>query len=60
MDSATNSKNIKLICSLIDDCIEENDFHEAFFLFIKFARSLDDINRDYLFNRYYKLLQCNK
>ena len=60
MESENNSKNLKLICSLVDDCIEDNDFHEAFFIFIKFARTLDDVNRDYLFNRYYKLLQCDK
>jgi hypothetical protein len=60
MESENTSKNLKLIYTLIDDCIEENDFREAFFIFIKFARSLDNINKDLLFNRYYKLLQCDK
>lgn len=60
MESENASKNLKLIYTLIDDCIEDNDFHEAFFIFIKFARSLDHISKDLLFNRYYKLLQCDK
>jgi len=60
MESENTSKNLKLIYTLIDDCIEENDFHEAFFILIKFARSLDNINKDLLFDRYYKLLQCDK
>lgn len=60
MESENTSKNITLICSLIDDCIEDNDFHEAFVLFITFVRTLDNINKDLLFDRYYKLLQCDK
>jgi len=52
--------NLKIIQSLIDDCIEEDDFDEAFFLLIKFGKNLDNKSRDYLFDRYYKLLNCGE
>jgi hypothetical protein len=51
--------NLKLIETLIDDCIEEDDFEEAFFLLIKFGKGLDSKSRDYLFDRYYKLLHLD-
>lgn len=62
MDTAPKKMDasIKLVQSLIDDCIEEDDFNEAFFLFIKLLRGMDNASRDYLFDRYYKLLNCGE
>jgi|UniRef100_A0A6C0HC85 hypothetical protein len=47
---------VKTIQSLIDDCIEEKEYEEAFTLFIKFVRTLDEESRNFLFDRYYKML----
>jgi hypothetical protein len=46
----------KQILTLIDDSIEEDDYYEAFFIFIKFVKDLDNETRDYVFEKYYKLL----
>jgi hypothetical protein len=60
MDSPVKlDANIKLIQSLIDDCLEEGEFDEAFLLFIKFGRTLNNEDREYLFDRYYKLLHLD-
>jgi hypothetical protein len=60
MDSPVKlDENIKLIQSLIDDCLEEGEFDEAFLLFIKFGRTLNNEDREYLFDRYYKLLHLD-
>jgi hypothetical protein len=61
MDSAPAKldANIKLIQTLIDECLEEGEFDEAFLLFIKFGRSLNSESRDYLFDIYYKLLHLD-
>ena len=58
MDSALDP-NLKLIQSLIDDCLEEEEFDEAFLLFIKFGKTLNNESREYLFDRYYKILHLD-
>jgi hypothetical protein len=47
---------MKMITTLIDDCIEEDEFQEAFTLFIRFVKDLDESNKKILFDRYYKML----
>lgn len=47
---------ITTIISLIDDSIEEDDFHEAFSLFIRFVKDLDASKKKILFDRYYEML----
>jgi hypothetical protein len=47
---------ITTIISLIDDSIEEDDFHEAFLLFIRFVKDLDASKKKILFDRYYEML----
>jgi hypothetical protein len=61
MDStpAKLDANLKIIQSLIDDCLEEGEFDEAFLLFIKFGKTLNNEHREYLFDRYYKMLHLD-
>ena len=51
--------NMKLIEILIDECLEEGEFDEAFLLFIKFGKTLNNESREYLFDRYYKMLHLD-
>ena len=47
---------MKLIQSLIDDSIEDDDFQEAFTLFLRFSKNMDDPKKKILFDRYYEIL----
>lgn len=47
---------MKIIHSLIDDSIEEEDFQEAFTLFLRFSKNMDESKKKLLFNRYYEML----
>jgi hypothetical protein len=55
MDNPTE-KEIKKIKSLIDDSIENDEYEDAFYLFIKFVGKMDTNNRDYFFHIYAELL----
>jgi hypothetical protein len=55
MDNPTE-KEIKKIKSLIDDSIENDEYEDAFYLFIKFVGKMDNNNRDYFFRIYAELL----
>jgi hypothetical protein len=51
-----SEKEINMIKSLIDDSIEDGEYEDAFFLFIKFVGKMDTKNRDYFFRIYAELL----
>jgi hypothetical protein len=51
-----DGEEVKMITTLIDDCIEEDEFQEAFTLFIRFVKELDESKKKILFDRYYKIL----
>lgn len=54
--SQKESGEMKMIQSLIDDSIEEDDYQEAFTLFIRFVKDLDESKKKILFDKYYKML----
>lgn len=54
--SKKENEEIKMITTLIDDCIEEDEFQEAFTLFIKFVKDMNESNKKILFDKYYKML----
>jgi hypothetical protein len=56
MASQKENGEMKLIQGLIDDSIEDDDYQEAFTLFIRFAKDLDEPKKKILFDKYYEML----
>ena len=52
MDSQKKSNPLLEIIRLIDCAIENDEYDEAFFLFIKFVRTLPNADRDLIFQYY--------
>lgn len=44
--------DLEHIIGLIDDCIESEDFEEAFYLFVTFVGGLSDADKSICFERY--------
>lgn len=56
MDNVSNP--LLEIIQLIDSAIECDEFDEAFFLFIKFVRTLSNADRDTVFQYYANVLNA--